>query len=317
MISTKVTADDLRTLASWGANSIRWQLTWDGFPHSPADTATLAQYNAWLQQSLAHLDALLPLCRQLGLHIALDLHTPPGGRAPSGQECNMFQSREWQQAFLAIWKMLATRYNNEPAIWAFDLVNEPQEGVVPKGLLNWPELAKKTAELIRAVDSTHWIIFEASPGGGPIALAVMEPLKVPGVVYSIHMYEPSIFTHQGIGTDAPPISYPGPIGGKEWNKEALRKYLQPVRAWQQDYNARIYVGEFSAIRWAPGESAHNYILDCIELFEEWHWDWTYHAFREWNGWSVEHSNKKGDEQKSITPNSRERLLKTYFKKNNP
>ena len=44
--------------------------------------------------------------------------------------------------------------------------------------------------------------------------------------------------------------------------------------------------EFSAVAWAPG--ADQYLRDCISIFEEYGWDWTYHAFREWPGWSVEH-----------------------------
>ena len=56
-------------------------------------------------------------------------------------------------------------------------------------------------------------------------------------------------------------------------------------AFSREHDARILVGEFSAITWAPG--AENYIRDCIEVFEEYGWDWCYHAFREWDGWSVE------------------------------
>ena len=51
------------------------------------------------------------------------------------------------------------------------------------------------------------------------------------------------------------------------------------------HGARIYVGEFSAAAWAPG--AETYLRDCIELFEEYGWDWTYHAFRESRVWDVE------------------------------
>ena len=47
----------------------------------------------------------------------------------------------------------------------------------------------------------------------------------------------------------------------------------------------MFVGEFSAIAWAP--NAEGYIRDCISIFEELGWDWTYHAFREFDGWSVE------------------------------
>ena len=83
------------------------------------------------------------------------------------------------------------------------------------------------------------------------------------------------------------VRYPGVIGGKHWNKEELRKTLAPVREFQQKHRAKIFCGEFSAIIWAPG--ADQYLRDCIDLFEEYGWDWTYHAFREWNGWSVEHA----------------------------
>lgn len=61
--------------------------------------------------------------------------------------------------------------------------------------------------------------------------------------------------------------------------------LAPVRDFQMRHKARIYVGEFSAVAWAEG--ADRYIADCIELFEEYGWDWSYHAFREWHGWDVE------------------------------
>jgi hypothetical protein len=63
-----------------------------------------------------------------------------------------------------------------------------------------------------------------------------------------------------------------------WDKPQLRKALQPVRDFQLAHHVGIYVGEFSALRWAPG--ACNWLRDCIDLFEEYGWDWTYHAYRE-------------------------------------
>ncbi len=63
--------------------------------------------------------------------------------------------------------------------------------------------------------------------------------------------------------------------------------LAGTREFQLKTGARIYVGEFSAIRWAPG--ADRYLRDSLELFEEYGWDWSSHSFREWDGWSLEHS----------------------------
>ena len=67
------------------------------------------------------------------------------------------------------------------------------------------------------------------------------------------------------------------------------------------------MGEFSAITWAEG--AENDLRDCIELFEEYGWDWTYHAFRESNIWSLEHE-VPAPGQKAIpsTDNPRKRAI---------
>jgi aryl-phospho-beta-D-glucosidase BglC (GH1 family) len=78
MISTTLTADDFRVLASWKANHIRWQLHCG----HQADNATVAEYETWLESALKQFDAMIPVCRELGLNVLLDLHTPPGGRDP-------------------------------------------------------------------------------------------------------------------------------------------------------------------------------------------------------------------------------------------
>jgi hypothetical protein len=96
---------------------------------------------------------------------------------------------------------------------------------------------------------------------------------------------------------------------------ATAPQLQPVIDFQRDYGVPIYIGEFSAIRWAPDNGAQRYLKDVIEIFEENNWSWAYHAFREWNGWSVEHTSNKDDNERSATPTDREQLLRTWFAKN--
>ena len=110
------------------------------------------------------------------------------------------------------------------------------------------------------------------------------------------------------------IPYPGMISGTRYDRETLRRILKPVRDFQQRHGARIYVGEFSAVRWAPG--AERYLEDCISLFEEYGWDWTYHAFREWNGWSVEHTENPQDNEPAQTDTARKKVLLKYFRRNN-
>ena len=134
---------------------------------------------------------------------------------------------------------------------------------------------------------------------------------MPNVIYQVHMYVPGEFTHQGVHNKVTGIAYPGEIGGTRWDKERLRKVLEPVREFQLAYNVHIYVGEFSAIRWAPG--AARYLQDCIELYEEYDWDWTYHAYREWDGWSVEHGSDPTNRQPSTEITDRKELLLNWFR----
>ena len=88
--------------------------------------------------------------------------------------------------------------------------------------------------------------------------------------------------------------------------------LAPVVEFQRAYGVRIYIGEFSAIRWAPDDSALRYLEDLIAIFEEHGWDWSYHAFREWSGWSVEHGSDRVDNAPAATPTGRQRLLQRWF-----
>ena len=85
--------------------------------------------------------------------------------------------------------------------------------------------------------------------------------------------------------------------------------------FQRKYNVHIYIGEFSAIRWAPDNSAYRYLKDLIDIFEAHGWDWTYHAFREWDGWSVEHGRDPMDHSRAKSPTDREQLLRSWFAQN--
>jgi hypothetical protein len=317
MIQPEITPESLRLLGrDWNANLIRWQL----IRYGPAARITeVADYEAWLAGALGKLDAALPLCERYGLRVVVDLHSPFGGTPTVsgyvGADTGLFTNRVAQEVFVTGWQRMAHRYRNNPAIWGYDLANEPVEGEVAEGCDDWMALATRAARAVRASDTQHAIIVEPAPWGGPETLENLEPIPLPGVVYSVHMYVPHPFTHQGVHGGAAGLAYPGVIAGRFWDEAALRRVLQPVRDWQRDYGVQIYIGEFSAIRWAPDNSAYRYLRDCINLFEEFGWDWSYHAFREWNGWSVEHGPDKDNVAPSPTPTDREQLLREWYRKN--
>ena len=317
------TLEDLKVLTDWNVNHVRWQFIWDGFPGSPADTASVETYEAWIEKQCAQLDKMLPELERNGIRVTLDLHTPPGGRNPQswGWSMRLFKEKQFQEAFVVTWQKLARKYKNVSAIWSYDILNEPLETKpIGEGLLNWRDLALKTSKEIRKIDKDKTIIIEPAEWATPSSLNGFIPFdknEIPNVVYSVHMYLPHAFTHQGVYDSDNVLIYPGKMpDGKFWNKEQIRESLKDVIEFANNYKESIYIGEFGSIRWAPENSTYRYLKDCIEVFEEEGWDWAYHAFREWSGWSVEHSTDKNNNRRVSEPTDREMLLRSWFEKNN-
>ena len=298
-----MTEEAFRTLAGWGATLLRFQMVRDW--HGVDGNRDLAEYDRWLDGRLDHFDkVVLPLALQYGLRVVLDLHVPPGGR-DAGAEGNLFYEPEFAEHFVELWRRIARRFRGRYGIYGYDLLNEPCHKREPAPGCAWAELARCAAEAVREEDPFATIIVEPNLWAGPEAFADLEPLPMDNVVYEVHFYEPFEFTHQRVlGTR--PWTEPWPNAEKGWDRAFLETKLKPVRDFQLRTGARILVGEFSAVCWAP--EAENWVRDSIGLFEEYGWDWTWHAFREWPGWSVEH---EGEDNASLRPsadNPRKRAL---------
>jgi len=314
MHGPKFDRENLRVLAQeWGANQIRWQLNWTPMKKATEWAQDLDAYDRWLNSVLPDCDRAMDACRELGLNVLLDLHTPPGGRGKGGV-CHMFSDPAAADKLVDAWRRLATRYKGRDIIYAYDLINEPVE---PRSgaLTSWHDLAMRVGKAIREIDPDKPLLVEPGPWGSCHGFDQLTPLDLDRVIYSFHMYEPHQFTHQGVHGSPVGLSYPGSIDGIMWNKERLREAMLPAIDFQRDFNVHICVGEFSAIRWAPDNSAYRYLQDCIDLFEELSWDWTYHAYREWDGWSVEHGPDPKHHKPTAEPTDRKTLLLDWFCKN--
>jgi len=297
----------------WKANTIRVMV--GGEKYYP-DGLLRTDYNTVLQTELLRIDELVSWCTLNGLKINLGL---------AGLSDGLFTSQAAQTRLINAWKLIAERYKNTSTVWAYDLANEP---VVSKqypydytypldnSIMMWPTLAETLVNEIRVIDPVKSIIIESLNYG--VALDDIKPIdaSVPNIIYSVHMYQPSQLTGQ-FGPATPVITYPGTIDGVYYDKAKLKEILAPLKAYQDKYRVPIYIGEFSCIRWAPNNSAYNYIRDCIEIFEEYNWDYDYHSFRTWNGWSVEHSSGYYDDVFPTTKTNRELLMRQYFALNQP
>ena len=289
------TEEDIRNLADWGATLARFQITRD-FGKIGANS-DLAEYAEWIDSRLDNLADVLRWAEARGMKVCVDLHSTPGGIRAGDRATAMLYDERLADAYIETWRRIATRCAPAvqtacaPAVqtaglYGYDLANEPKQ--IAFAPISYWDIQRRAAEAIRAIDPATPIIVESNISASPTAFAYLRPLPMDNVIYQLHLYAPGDYTHQGVGRalkkDGRPLVWPDPSRG--WDIEYLRRVLEPVRDFQRRHGARIYVGEFSAAAWAPG--ADQYLRDCISLFEEYGWDWTYHAFREWGPWSVEH-----------------------------
>ena len=307
-----VSEDDFRTLKEWGATVARCQMypvgeRWSG------KTSDRAGFTEWLDWKLGELkDKLLPLARSYGIPLVLDLHFPPGGRGGSGMK--MLDNPLWASFFIDCWEKIVRTLGKEGGIWAYDLVNEPTQFGNPK-FIDYLEIQRRAACAVRAIDATTPIVVSCRNDVAwcaPSAFRWMEPIDLVNVFYQFHMYEPFEYTHQKVLPQFKDTVAVYPDASKGWNAEGLRRIVAPVLAFEKRFGARIFVGEFSSVAYAKG--CAEWIADTTAMLNEYGWDWCYHAFREWPGWSVEHEVTEGDSAATAkfapsTDNPRLRALK--------
>lgn len=292
--------EDIKTLHAWNVNALRYWISAYAWEFSGKD---LRELENRIEKRLENLDRIAPLAEKYGIRLILCYGLPPGGRR-SDATLEMQHRPELAEFYVKMWEKIARHCRGNSAVWAYDLINEPQQTTeLP---ISYLDLQKRAAEAIRRIDPEIPLIVESNLLASPEMFRFLEPLKMKNVIYQAHMYVPAEFTHS---TLAP---YPGNIRGKQWDKQALREVLQPVLDFQKRHKARIYIGEFSAR--ARGIGTEHYLRDCIDLFEEYGWDWTYHSFREAPTWDVE-KEWNGKTHVPSADNPRKRVLLDALKRN--
>ena len=266
MSGCKMDEESMANLQSWGANLVRLQI---GLGH----VENLDDYFAKLEKKLDWAQEVMDRCARHGMKVCIDLHQPPRCTATK-HASNVFGDNYDTTPLKKAWRMIAGRFKDHPATYAYDISNEP--ACSPYA---WDRIFRDVMKDLRTVDAktplvteTHLFWYEGE-----------------NVIYSPHFYSPHTLTHCGVGGgNMIRWSYPGYIDGIYWDKEQMRVDLKPWIEFSLAHpEARFLVGEFSCILWSKG--ADKYIRDAIDIFEEYGWDWTYHAYREWQAWDVEYT----------------------------
>lgn len=276
--TTRIQNADFVGLKSYGVSLIRISFT------ARKSTGDKEYKVSELEQ--AHLNEIVNQAKSMEISVVIALEIDPAGHA-----ADYWSDEKVKTNIGEIWRSVAVQYKGNPAIVGFDLLNEP---VVPKNLSTsgrdvWREWALAWAYSIREVDPGRTLVFEPTPWALPENFYNLKPLPLKNVVYSFHLYAPHEITHQGIQNYPLGVSYPGHVWalGPRWDRARLNETTRYIREFSRRFKVPIYVGEFSCIRYAPGDSRYRYIEDALSIIENAAWSWTYHSYKEWDGWDPE------------------------------
>jgi len=123
------------------------------------------------------------------------MHAAPGGQtganiddSPNDQP-ELFSNKRNQDRLVELWVKIAQRYNDEPAVAAYDLLNEPlprRTGAEDKYKDQLEPLYKRITAAIREVDKRHMITLEGADWAND--WSVFSAPFDPNVFYQFHFY---------------------------------------------------------------------------------------------------------------------------------
>jgi hypothetical protein len=280
-------------------------------------TSSVSSYYNWLDYKLPRLDEILGFALRNDIKCIVDMHTPIGSHTSDiNPYCTIDDT--FCMHYYKIWEIIATRYKNHPAVFAYDLINEPYE---KKSLgrnslnRNYISLQKNVIDIIRKIDKNVPLIVEFDNYANPDSAAYVSAFSDNNLIYSFHTYFPGIYVASTNNTSA----YPSGCyyNGKPIDKNVLRETVNEVRKFQLKYNVPIYVGEFSCYRWNPG--GNLFLSDLIDIFDEYGWHWSYFCYRgSADAWDLEFNDLPmglGNSTYSLSSTPRNDVLKNKLSTN--
>jgi endoglucanase len=291
------TSDDIKFLAAMNVNALSLHLDvrqTAEFRHlSPADA---------LKQNMAWADAILDECKKYGMTTVISIFQIPGDPALriSQESPEFWDNPERLKEAVDLAARLAGHFKTRgPELGAYSILSEPvvRRGGNPELPAAWPKLLETVVKTIRHYDPQRYILAAPCIGALPNAYDTVMPLGDPRIIYEAHMYVPHPYTHQGLYGNKLGVAYPGWVNMKKWDKKALEGYLAPLAGFQKKYHALVFIGEFSAIRWAPG--SEQYLGDLIDLFDQYGWGWVYFQYKSFHGWDPDYDSRFSSDGDSL------------------
>ena len=275
--------EDVQQLAAWGFDHVRVPIDYEVLQHEDGSE---------FPEGVALVDALVDWCERAGLNVILDLHKAPGydfNNAGDAEKNNLFSSPALQARFLTLWGWMARRYGGRSHV-ALELLNEVAEA---ENAAPWDELIRRTLAEIRRYAPDCPVIYGGIQWNSARTLKLLTPPTDKNVIYTFHMYEPIVFTHQKaywmpqLPQDKE-MAYPDTMEayrersafagvqgqsameakeermGKPFLRAAVQEAVDAARA----AGVPVYCGEFGVIDQAPPADSLRWLEDVMAVFAE-------------------------------------------------
>jgi hypothetical protein len=243
-----VTESDVKLWESWGVNTVRVSINYHWL--SPQDGVYLDTGWRWIDQ-------MIVWCKAHHIYVVLCMHAAPGAQNPElmsdttdGEPHLWTEPDIYQPWTIHLWKAIAQRYADEPAVAGYDLLDEPllsEANPVKGGSVVRAFYVKATAA-IRRVD-THHIIFACGTSwcGSPAGVKAILPKWDDNMVLVFHKYWD--------GNDV----------------ASIRGYLN----LRNEHNVPLWNGE-------TGENTNQWAHDMAHLLGKYNIGWSWWTYKKLN-----------------------------------
>jgi hypothetical protein len=258
----------IATMAEMGATLMRcWlDVTWDDAAGQYVTTGTERMRDAAaLAQSRAMLTVVCLLI--------------PNADQPWGSPQRM-------AAIVQLWCGLERAFADLPSV-VCDICNEPYPSATLTGYdgdsaglytavgRHARDAAIACVGAIQALNPRRLCVVKLGYGADPNAFVDLEPIPLPNVVHSAHMWLPHSYTHHGITEATQGLPLPAPVAYVDHVRDALVRNLRRLADWSSKHGGLpVYVAETGAHAYLPG--AHEYVRESLAFCDQMGWPASYH-----------------------------------------
>lgn len=278
-----ISEDDVKQVASWGFDHIRLPFDYE-LIQNPDGT--------FIESGFAHLDKFISWCEKANLNVILDLHKACGydfNDATNDKGNSLFDRKDLQDLFVNLWIEVSARYGKKENI-AFELLNEVVEEDAAEP---WNALIKRTVLEIRKNAPTTTLIYGGIRWNSAKTVKLLEKPLDKNIIFTFHMYEPLVFTHQKAHwvpelDSKKDIYYPESmeyfkkenlvLGYKGKNLQELPGDISCEQIMEtmaieavetaKKFGVEIYCGEYGVINQAPVKDSLAWIQDLHKIFKK-------------------------------------------------